>query len=115
MYDFYSNPDILSKAEKLAEETGTSEVARARGGWFWLWKKNRGTNNAGVMIKSGSRLLDAQKTRENFLARHLALGHPLVKEGKPTKHYLSLLMWNYNPLSESETTKIINNAYKNIS
>ena len=112
MYVFYSVPDVLEKAEKIARKLEVSKVARQSTGWFGSWKKNRENNNKDIILVSGTRKVPAQQLRYEFLTRHLALKYPYVSpDGLATRHLLSILMWNYTPLSYPETKAIIEKTY----
>ncbi len=47
--------------------------------------------------------------QKRFLQSKKNQGHPLYKNGKPTRHYLELLVWGYDPLKNkpNSLTKLL--------
>lgn len=82
----------VHKWEPLAEELGVSKVARSNRGFL------------AALETHGWRGLPPwwKKRRENFIKRHMAQvrkrREPLMKNGRPTRRHLALIMWAYSPM-----------------
>lgn len=83
----------IHKWELLAEVLGVSDVARSGRG-FLRALESHGRGNLPDWWK---------KRRQNFIKRHMAQvkkrKEPLLKDGKPIRRHLSLIMWAYSPLA----------------
>lgn len=108
-FPLYLDSNSLKQAEEIARKWRVSEVARGKGGWFYLFKKSK-YNNGNELINGQPAL----QVRSAFLARHTALPHPYVKDGIATRHLISLLMWHFSPLPLQETKKLIQKTYDSV-
>lgn len=82
----------VHKWEPLAARLGVSKVARSNRGFL------------AALETYGRRSLPPawRRKRSNFIKRHMAQvrkrAEALMKNGKPTRRHLALIMWAYSPL-----------------
>lgn len=100
---------VVKQFESVARSRGVSQVARSSRGFLPQYKKAGG---------NPSRLSEWWRNRRNnFVARHMAQvranKEQLIKNGKPSRRLIALIMWAYSPYSAQKTRSLLKSYQDN--